>query len=317
MEQALGIVLACITELGRSIEEARGASNADHIVEGIQSILSVKRTTTLHGLDIGGGDGVDTALGVRSHNGGTRGQVHSSWHQKLVKMRQTCETWSCLCRPRLVIRLGLGPVHSGMMISAVSIASYRLASPRKHPLPLSTIYDIPCPPENSFSPRGRSIQSPSLPSRDFSSNKPSTSIVQRSLPEPPLTPQPVYLHYLHETAGPGWDVALAVTSLSEDIPAVPLALTAPLTQVLDVVSGIRVAVKTMRDGKDECTHLLFRVLKFLHSLVDGLKGRNIPDSTPTASSLFALKSNLMAISADATRWSRLRLVTRYIRRIKL
>ncbi|KAF9503604.1 hypothetical protein BS47DRAFT_1386424 [Hydnum rufescens UP504] len=73
MEQALGIVLTCITELGRSIEEARGAANADHIVEGIQSILSVKRTTALHDIDIVEGDGVDADLGPRPEDGGTPG----------------------------------------------------------------------------------------------------------------------------------------------------------------------------------------------------------------------------------------------------
>jgi hypothetical protein len=185
----------------------------------------------------------------------------------------------------------------------------------------------------------RNVQSPSPPSTESSPNGASTSVVRRILPDRPSASQSVYPDYLNDIAGPGWDAALAVASIMEDIHAVPLALINPLTQVLDVVSGIRDAVKKMRDGKDGCTHLIFRVLKFLHSLVDGLKGRNIPDSTPTASSLFTLRryviqiprtfsilkynsflyghSNLMAIHADATRWSHLHLVKRYVQRDKI
>ncbi|KAF9512204.1 hypothetical protein BS47DRAFT_1101880 [Hydnum rufescens UP504] len=168
-----------------------------------------------------------------------------------------------------------------------------------------------------LSPRRRSVQSPSFLFHDSSSDESSTSIVQRPLTELVGTPLPLFPDYLNETADPGWDVALAVTSILENIPAVPLTLITPLTQVLDVVSGIRDAVKTMRDEKDECTYLLLRVLKFLHSFVDGLKGRNTPDDTPMASSLFTLKSNLMAIYADATRWSRLHLPKGSIQRDKI
>ncbi|KAF9512194.1 hypothetical protein BS47DRAFT_1101734 [Hydnum rufescens UP504] len=268
MEQALEIVLTSITELGRSIEEARGASNADHIVEDIQSILSVTRTTTLHGLDIGGGDGVDTILGAQSDDGGTPGpsifELAPETHEDEANMRNlelslpSTSSDPAGTRPRVFRDDDLGGEHR--------LVSPRIASQTSPP----SLYNIgrPMPSRKLVSPRRRSVQSP-LPSRDLSSKKPSTSIVQRTLPEPPVMPQPVYLHYLHETAGPGWDVALAVTSISEDIPAVPLALTAPLTQVLDVVSGMRDAVNTMGDGKDECTHILFRVLKILHSLVNG------------------------------------------------
>jgi hypothetical protein len=73
------------------------------------------------------------------------------------------------------------------------------------------------------------------------------------------------------------------------MPALPRALSAPLTQVFDVVAEVIEAVKTMRDGRDGCTHLIVRVTKFLESFVGGLKGSNIPDNTTTASSLFILR----------------------------
>jgi hypothetical protein len=195
------------------------------------------------------------------------------------------------------------------------------------------------PSRRFFSQRRRGVQSLSPPSNDSFPDGPSITIVQHTPPDLPTAPQALYPDYLNESTGPGWDAAVAVTSIMKDIPAVPLALITPLTQVLDVVSGIRKAVETMRDGKDGCAHLIFRVVKFLHSLVDGLKGRNIPDSTPTASSLFILKrsvfqipctfsvpkynsfpygySNLMAIHTDAARWSRLNLVKRYVQRDKI
>jgi hypothetical protein len=289
MEQALGIVLACITELGQSIEEARGAADADHIVEDIQSLPSIKRTTTLHDLDIGGGDGVDITLGMRSDDGGTPGP------STLELAPETCEDEANMRSLEFSLSSTFGdPAGTRPTISGDDDlrSEHGLVSPRigsQTPPPSLHNIQLPIPSRELVSPRRPSVQSPSIPSRDFSSNKPSTSIVQHTFPGPPVVPQPVHLHYLHETAGPGWDVALAVTSVLEDIPDIPLLLATPLNQVLDVVSRIRDAVKSMRDGQDECTHLLFRVLKFLQFLVDGLKGRNIPDSTPTASSLFALK----------------------------
>jgi hypothetical protein len=146
-------------------------------------------------------------------------------------------------------------------------------------------------------------------------------------------PHLAYPDYINDNR---WDVALAIASILDDIPTLPLALAGPLDQVLDVVSGLMHAVKTMRDGQDGCAHLMFRVLKFLHSLVDGLKRSNFPilDGTPTAASLFTLRryvfsipcpfssakyisfatSNLMAIRDDAIEWSRLNLLKSYIKR---
>ncbi|KAF9507291.1 hypothetical protein BS47DRAFT_321154 [Hydnum rufescens UP504] len=173
------------------------------------------------------------------------------------------------------------------------------------------------PPRRLFSWKRHTVQSPSLPPNDSSPNRVSTSIIQRTHPDPPTAPQRVYLDYLNETAGPGWDAALTVASIVNDIPAVPLALVPPLTQVLEVVSEISDAVKKMRDANDECRHLIFRVLKFLQYLVDVLKGRNIPDSAPTADSLRRLKRDLLEIHTDATRWSRLNVMKLYLRRDKI
>ncbi|KAF9511988.1 hypothetical protein BS47DRAFT_1128973 [Hydnum rufescens UP504] len=57
-------------------------------------------------------------------------RVRSAWHRKLVKMRQSCKTWSRLCRPPPVIRLRPGPGYLGMMISALDIAVYGIAQGR-------------------------------------------------------------------------------------------------------------------------------------------------------------------------------------------
>ncbi|KAF9502777.1 hypothetical protein BS47DRAFT_1019559, partial [Hydnum rufescens UP504] len=165
-----------------------------------------------------------------------------------------------------------------------------------------------------FSRRKRSVQPPSAPSNDSSpnrrSNRPSTSAPL----EPPSTPQQSYPDYLNENASPGWDAALVLSSIIRDMPALPRALSGPLTQVFDVVAEVIEEVKTMRNGRDGCTQLIVRVTKFLESFVDGLKGSNILDNTTIASSLFILRRNLMAICADAKRWSSLNLWRSYIQR---
>ncbi|KAF9513716.1 hypothetical protein BS47DRAFT_1362267 [Hydnum rufescens UP504] len=127
-------------------------------------------------------------------------------------------------------------------------------------------------------------------------------------------PHPSYPDYLNESASPGWDAALVVTSIIRDMPALPRALCGSLTQVLDVVVEVIEAVKTMRNGRDGCNQLTVRVTKFLESFVGGLKGNNIPDDTAIASSLFILRRNLMAICADAKRWSSLNLWRSFIQR---
>jgi hypothetical protein len=134
-----------------------------------------------------------------------------------------------------------------------------------------------------FSPRRRSVQQLSLPpSHDSSPNGASTSTVRRTIA---TAPQPVYPDYLNDTAGGGWDATLIISSIMiRDIPALPLALSGPLTQVFDVVGEVIEAVKIMQEGRDRCEQLVVRVTKFLETLVDGLKGKNI-DDTKIASSL--------------------------------
>ncbi|KAF9507672.1 hypothetical protein BS47DRAFT_283659 [Hydnum rufescens UP504] len=113
-----------------------------------------------------------------------------------------------------------------------------------------------------FSRRKRSVQPPSAPSNASSPNQPSTSA-------PPTTPHRSYPDYLNDNAGPGWDAALVMSSIIHDMPALPLALSGPLTQVFDVVGEVIEAVKTMRDGRDGCTQLIVRITKFLESYVGG------------------------------------------------
>ncbi|KAF9520146.1 hypothetical protein BS47DRAFT_1387488 [Hydnum rufescens UP504] len=133
---------------------------------------------------------------------------------------------------------------------------------------------------------------------------------------PPSRPQPPYPDYLHDHAGTGWNSALAAASIRVHIPALPGILVGPVTQVLDVASEISEIVKTMRDGKEGCVRLLFRVMMFLDSFVNELKGSNvpIPGGSPTAIRLFALKSHLKAIKTDVKRWSQLGPFDRFLKR---
>ncbi|KAF9512097.1 hypothetical protein BS47DRAFT_1383143 [Hydnum rufescens UP504] len=88
------------------------------------------------------------------------------------------------------------------------------------------------------------------------------------------------------------------------IPALPGALVGPVTQILDVLAEIRMRAPYIPG------HEVF------HLFVEDLRGSNIPipDGSPTAVRLFALKSNLKAIKADVMRWSDLGLLDRYVKR---
>ncbi|KAF9505969.1 hypothetical protein BS47DRAFT_1385743 [Hydnum rufescens UP504] len=132
------------------------------------------------------------------------------------------------------------------------------------------------------------------PSRSPNDSNPirgSPSIVRPALPDPLATPRPRYPDYMNDNAGPGWDAALTMGSILNNIPALPLALAGPFTQVLDVVSEIIDAVKAMHEGKDGCAHLILRTLTFLDCLVGELKESNGPilDGGPTAASTVYLE----------------------------
>ncbi|KAF9513721.1 hypothetical protein BS47DRAFT_948392 [Hydnum rufescens UP504] len=142
------------------------------------------------------------------------------------------------------------------------------------------------PSRGLFSRRTPSVQSPSAPSNHSSPNRRSSRPSTSAHREPPATAQLSYPDYLNESASPGWDAALVMSSIIRDIPALPRALSGPLAQIFDVVAEVIEEVKTMRNGRDGCTQLIVRVTKFLESFVGGLKGNNILDNTAIASSLF-------------------------------
>jgi hypothetical protein len=121
-----------------------------------------------------------------------------------------------------------------------------------------------------------------------------------------------------------------MASILDDLPNLPLVLTDPLSQVLDVISEIIDAVKAMREGKHACEYLIFQVLKFLQSLADESWASDVAIA---ATRLFALKlwvflnphpfsvliisfgdRNLMEFRDDALRWSRLNVFDRYLMR---
>ncbi|KAF9504632.1 hypothetical protein BS47DRAFT_1354978, partial [Hydnum rufescens UP504] len=152
-------------------------------------------------------------------------------------------------------------------------------------------------------PGPRDPSPPPQPSDSIPSVSTSTFTAQRTGPghasrfQPTYSLTPTYPGYLHDHAG-------------------CRALVGPVTQVLDVLAEISEVIKTMRDGKRDCDHLLFCVTMFLDSFVNELKASNvpIPDGSPTAVRLFALKSNLKAIKTDVKRWSEFGLLDRYLKR---
>ncbi|KAF9509782.1 hypothetical protein BS47DRAFT_127249 [Hydnum rufescens UP504] len=119
-------------------------------------------------------------------------------------------------------------------------------------------------------------------------------------------PQAAYPDCTNENASPGWVAAVAVRLIRGDLPKLPGPVAGPLGQLLDVVSGILDAVEAMRE-EDECKHLIFRALKFLQSLVDHLRGSNVPiaEGAPIHAAAFALNMCLMEIRDDAHWWSQL------------
>ena len=72
----------------------------------------------------------------------------------------------------------------------------------------------------------------------------------------------------------------------------PLALAGPLIRVLDVISGIIGAGKTVHGGNGGCARLILRGLMFVRSVVGEFKRSSaaIPEDTPkTATKLFYLR----------------------------
>ena len=157
-------------------------------------------------------------------------------------------------------------------------------------------------------------------------------------PQHPGSLQRAYPDYVNGRASRlASDATLAVASMLNDIPSLPLAIAGPLAQIVDVVSGTIEAIKLMRQNKDECLHLITRVVNFLQSLVDEWRTSNVPifDGSPTAARLFALRlyvfyqcltfslpmssgsRNLMTIKDDATEWSRLSIWDSLIKRDRI
>jgi hypothetical protein len=94
----------------------------------------------------------------------------------------------------------------------------------------------------------------------------------------------------------------------------------------------------MRQNKEECAHLVSRVVRFLQSLIDSTRASDVSfgDGTPTAASLNALKryifrrrstssalrvlsggSNLMAFRNDTEQWSRLTIWDSVVKRERI
>ena len=118
------------------------------------------------------------------------------------------------------------------------------------------------------------------------------------VPQPPAPPQRAYPDYVNDGAGRlGLNASLDIASILHDIPDLPLTIAGPLTHVVDVVSEMMSAVKLLRENKDDCTHLITRVVKFLESLADEWKlwkTSNVPivDGALIAARLIALKRSV-------------------------
>jgi hypothetical protein len=102
----------------------------------------------------------------------------------------------------------------------------------------------------------------------------------------------MYPDYINShSSSPGWDAVVAISSILEHIPALPQPIAGSLRQVVDVVSGIIRTINLMRQNRNDCAHLINRVVRFLQSLVDDLRASKAPilDGTPTTARLFALR----------------------------
>ena len=133
-----------------------------------------------------------------------------------------------------------------------------------------------------------------LPRRTNAAPSGSALIAPSVLQEPPAPPQGAYPDYVgDDTSGTRWDTSLSLTSIRSDIQVLtlPLTVAGPLTQIADIVSATIDAVKLMRENKEECAHLVARVVRFLRSLIDNMSMSNVSttDGTPTAANLYTLK----------------------------
>ncbi|KAF8342543.1 hypothetical protein F5887DRAFT_350425 [Amanita rubescens] len=171
----------------------------------------------------------------------------------------------------------------------------------------------------------RRLRGPRSAPTDAAPSSASPEIATSHHPNPPIPqlfqpPQQPYSDSIQDGAGGShWDAALALPSILTDIRSLPPGLVGPLSQVADVVSSTVEAVKLMRENKDECAHLLSRVVRHLRALVATMRGSNVSftDGTPIAVCLIALKSNLMAIRDDAERWSRLSILDSLFKRERI
>jgi hypothetical protein len=146
------------------------------------------------------------------------------------------------------------------------------------------------PSRSPSSPQGLNIPSTS-PRPDDSIPSGSSSIPQRALAPVYPTALPRASQQYITNGLSLWDSDVAVASILDAVIALPAAFVQPVTQVLDVASGVVKAVKTMREGKRGFERLLRRVLNILQSLVDELRTIDGPidADTPTVKRLSALE----------------------------
>ncbi|KAF9519457.1 hypothetical protein BS47DRAFT_1148807 [Hydnum rufescens UP504] len=161
---------------------------------------------------------------------------------------------------------------------------------------LTSNSQFPMPPRSFQSVRGApGPSSPSRPDAAASSGSaatPSTRLRKGPVPQNPPPLQRTYPEYIDSHfRAPGWDAAVAAGSILAHIPALPLSIGGPLRQVVDVVSEIIQTIDLMHQNRNDCAHLINRVVKFLQSLVDDLRRSKVPirDSWPTTTRLFALR----------------------------
>ena len=123
-------------------------------------------------------------------------------------------------------------------------------------------------------PRRTSVPSSTPPNAVTSGSAPVAPSVLQELPAPLRQAYPDYVG--HHTSGSLLDDALAVTSILNDIPTLPLALAAlPLIQIANIVSVTVEAVKVMRENREEFAHLVARIVRFLLLLRDHLRASNV------------------------------------------
>jgi hypothetical protein len=106
----------------------------------------------------------------------------------------------------------------------------------------------------------------------------------------PLNHHPEYADYTDEDpAGRILGGVLTIVELFQTVTnLIPHA--GPLAQILCVTKELIIAINQMQDNKDDCKHLVERIIRYMKNIIEELSRMNAPlvAGTPTAGRLYVL-----------------------------